>query len=134
MCKWMVKSVAQHEPDPAEAQRTVLAEHYSIPLGDAVKLVNKISQNLHAEVLLRTAARQQGRWNDPEDLQKFPEEFYAKAGIARGRCGADGWIGIVATRSGDAAGLCGAVAICAEAKVVSRRITRRCQWRVWMER
>ena len=30
---------------------------------------------------MRTAARQSGRWNDPEDLQKFPKEFYAKAGI-----------------------------------------------------
>jgi len=73
---------ARHEPDPAEASRTVLAEHVSIRLGDSVKLVNKISQNLHTEVLLRTAARQTGRWSDPEDLQKFPKEFYAKVGIA----------------------------------------------------
>jgi D-alanyl-D-alanine carboxypeptidase/D-alanyl-D-alanine-endopeptidase (penicillin-binding protein 4) len=73
---------AQHDPDPAEAARTVLVEHLSIRLGDSVKLVNKISQNLHTEVLLRTAARQSGRWSDPEDLQKFPKEFYAKAGIA----------------------------------------------------
>jgi serine-type D-Ala-D-Ala carboxypeptidase/endopeptidase (penicillin-binding protein 4) len=73
---------AQHEPDAAEASRTVLAEHLSIRLGDAVKLVNKISQNLHTEVLLRTAARQSGRWSDPEDLQKFPKDFYAKVGIA----------------------------------------------------
>jgi D-alanyl-D-alanine carboxypeptidase/D-alanyl-D-alanine-endopeptidase (penicillin-binding protein 4) len=72
---------AQHEPDPAEATRTVLAEHLSIRLGDSVKLVNKISQNLHTEVLLRTAARQRGRWTDPEDLPKFAQEFYAKAGI-----------------------------------------------------
>jgi serine-type D-Ala-D-Ala carboxypeptidase/endopeptidase (penicillin-binding protein 4) len=72
---------AQHDPDPAEGTRTVLAEHASIRLGDAVKLVNKISQNLHTEVLLRTAARQIGRWNDPEDLQKFPRGFYTKAGI-----------------------------------------------------
>jgi serine-type D-Ala-D-Ala carboxypeptidase/endopeptidase (penicillin-binding protein 4) len=43
--------------------------------------VNKISQNLHAEVLLRTSARQIGRWNDSEDLAKFPQTFYAKAGI-----------------------------------------------------
>jgi D-alanyl-D-alanine carboxypeptidase/D-alanyl-D-alanine-endopeptidase (penicillin-binding protein 4) len=71
-----------HEPDTAEAARTVLAEHLSIRLGDAVKLVNKISQNLHTEVLLRTAARQSGRWNDPDDLLKFPQQFYAKAGIA----------------------------------------------------
>jgi D-alanyl-D-alanine carboxypeptidase/D-alanyl-D-alanine-endopeptidase (penicillin-binding protein 4) len=75
---------AQHEPDPGEATRTVLAEHLSIPLKDSVKLVNKISQNLHTEVLLRTAARQQGRWATPEELQKFPEAFYAKAGIPSG--------------------------------------------------
>lgn len=72
---------AVHEPDPMEASRTVLAEHFSIRLGDAVKLVNKISQNLHAEVLLRASARQSGRWSDPEDLLKFPKDFYAKAGI-----------------------------------------------------
>jgi serine-type D-Ala-D-Ala carboxypeptidase/endopeptidase (penicillin-binding protein 4) len=73
---------AQHDPDPAEAERRVLAEHLSIRLGDAVKLVNKISQNLHTEVLLRVAARQDGRWNEPEDLQKYPKDFYAKVGIA----------------------------------------------------
>lgn len=72
---------AQHDPDPAESSRTVLAEHLSIRLGDAVKLVNKISQNLHTEVLLRAAARQSGRWDDPEDLLKFPQLFYAKVGI-----------------------------------------------------
>ena len=75
---------AQHDPNPGDAARTVLAEHLSIPLKDSVKLVNKISQNLHTEVLLRTAARQQGRWATPEDLQKFPEAFYAKAGIPEG--------------------------------------------------
>jgi len=73
---------ALHDRDPAAASRTVLAEHLSLPLGDTVKLVNKISQNLHSEVLLRTAARQQGLWATPDDLLKFPEEFYARAGIA----------------------------------------------------
>lgn len=73
-----------HDPDPNEAARTVLTEHLSIPLKDSVKLVNKISQNLHTEVLLRTAARQQGRWATPEDLQKFPQAFYTKAGIRDG--------------------------------------------------
>jgi D-alanyl-D-alanine carboxypeptidase/D-alanyl-D-alanine-endopeptidase (penicillin-binding protein 4) len=73
-----------HEPEPGEAAQTVLAEHLSIPLKDSVKLVNKISQNLHTEVLLRTAARQQGRWATPEDLQKFPQAFYLKAGIPDG--------------------------------------------------
>lgn len=73
---------ANHEPDPVEAARAVLAEHVSLPLGDTLKLVNKISQNLHTEILLRAAARQQGRWAKSDDLLKFPEEFYAKAGIA----------------------------------------------------
>jgi D-alanyl-D-alanine carboxypeptidase/D-alanyl-D-alanine-endopeptidase (penicillin-binding protein 4) len=80
--KFTGKVRAQHDPDPTAASRAVLAEHLSLPLGDTVKLVNKISQNLHTEVLLRTAARQQGLWATPEDLLKFPEEFYARAGIA----------------------------------------------------
>jgi serine-type D-Ala-D-Ala carboxypeptidase/endopeptidase (penicillin-binding protein 4) len=75
---------AANDPEPNPATRTVLAEHQSIPLKDSVKLVNKISQNLHTEVLLRTSARQQGRWATPEDLQKYPAAFYAKAGIADG--------------------------------------------------
>jgi D-alanyl-D-alanine carboxypeptidase/D-alanyl-D-alanine-endopeptidase (penicillin-binding protein 4) len=75
---------ANHQPDPTESSRSVLAEHLSLPLGDTVKLVNKISQNLHTEILLRTSARQQGRWQSPEELAKFPEAFYAKVGIATG--------------------------------------------------
>jgi D-alanyl-D-alanine carboxypeptidase/D-alanyl-D-alanine-endopeptidase (penicillin-binding protein 4) len=46
--------------------------------------VNKISQNLHTEMYLRTAARQDGVWKMPEELTKFPESFYADAGIAPG--------------------------------------------------
>jgi D-alanyl-D-alanine carboxypeptidase/D-alanyl-D-alanine-endopeptidase (penicillin-binding protein 4) len=67
---------------PGEA--TVLAEHVSVPLGDSVKLVNKISQNLHTEMLLRTVARQNGTWSTPDDLMKTPAEFYTAAGIAPG--------------------------------------------------
>jgi D-alanyl-D-alanine carboxypeptidase/D-alanyl-D-alanine-endopeptidase (penicillin-binding protein 4) len=33
---------------------------------------------------LRAAARQHGLWSTPEDLEKFPEDFYASAGIAPG--------------------------------------------------
>ena len=73
---------ARHEPAGTPDAATVLAEHISVPLGDSVKLVNKISQNLHSEILLRTAARQNGLWNAPEDLLKFPADFYAAAGIA----------------------------------------------------
>ena len=72
-----------HIPEPAaEPPRAVLAEHLSVPLGDSVKLINKISQNLHTEMLLRTAARQNGLWTTPDDLVKVPTDFYAAAGIA----------------------------------------------------
>src|SRR5467141_2561492 len=74
-----------HVAEPVGASpRAVLAEHVSVPLGDSVKLVNKISQNLHTEMLLRAAARNTAVWNTPEDLMKVPADFYAAAGIAPG--------------------------------------------------
>jgi D-alanyl-D-alanine carboxypeptidase/D-alanyl-D-alanine-endopeptidase (penicillin-binding protein 4) len=79
-------SRAVHLPEtPAvDPPRAVLAEHVSIPLGDSIQLVNKISQNLHTEMLLRAAARQSGIWATPEDLAKVPVDFYIAAGIAPG--------------------------------------------------
>jgi D-alanyl-D-alanine carboxypeptidase/D-alanyl-D-alanine-endopeptidase (penicillin-binding protein 4) len=78
-------SRALHTPEvSAELQRAVLAEHVSVPLGDSVKLVNKISQNLHTEMLLRAAARKTSVWATPDDLMKFPVDFYAAAGITPG--------------------------------------------------
>ena len=66
------------------APRAVLAEHVSVPLSDSIKLVNKVSQNLHTEMLLRTAARNTAIWSTPDDLMKFPQDFYAAARIASG--------------------------------------------------
>src|SRR6267142_1263130 len=75
---------ARHERAESSGESTVLAEHVSVPLGDSVKLVNKISQNLHTEMLLRTVARQNGAWSSPDDLMKVPADFYTAAGIAPG--------------------------------------------------
>jgi len=76
---------SMHIPETAgAAPRAVLAEHVSVPLGDSIKLVNKISQNLHTETLLRAAARNTAVWNTPDDLMKFPQDFYTAAGIAPG--------------------------------------------------
>lgn len=44
--------------DLGPAWPVTLAEHLSHPLADLVKIVNKVSQNLHAELLLREAGRQ----------------------------------------------------------------------------
>ncbi len=75
---------ARHDGGEMGGDPAVLAEHVSVPLGDSVKLVNKISQNLHSEMLLRTVARQKGVWATPDDLMKIPAEFYEAAGIAPG--------------------------------------------------
>lgn len=78
-------SRSMHVAEPAGGTpRAVLAEHVSVPLRDSVKLVNKISQNLHTEMLLRASARNTAIWNSPDDLLKFPADFYAAAGIAAG--------------------------------------------------
>ena len=47
-----------------------------------MKLVNKISQNLHSEALLRTAMRQKGTWNSFDEVSKFAADFYDQVGIA----------------------------------------------------
>src|SRR5260370_10064611 len=51
---------ARHDHGETGSDPLLPAEHVSVPLGDAVKLINKISQNLHTEMLLRTAARRNG--------------------------------------------------------------------------
>src|SRR5467141_676003 len=74
----------RHAQEGTAGDPAVLAEHVSVPLGDAVKLINKISQNLHTEMLLRTVARQSGVWATPDELMKVPVDFYAAAGVAPG--------------------------------------------------
>jgi D-alanyl-D-alanine carboxypeptidase/D-alanyl-D-alanine-endopeptidase (penicillin-binding protein 4) len=75
---------ATHESVELPDAPAVLAEHQSVPLKDSVKLVNKISQNLHTEVYLRAAARQGGPWKTSDDLANFPRSFYGEAGIVAG--------------------------------------------------
>jgi serine-type D-Ala-D-Ala carboxypeptidase/endopeptidase (penicillin-binding protein 4) len=75
---------ARHAQEGTAGDPAVLAEHVSVPLGDAVKLINKISQNLHTEMLLRTVARQSGVWATPDELMKVPADFYSTAGVAPG--------------------------------------------------
>ncbi|MBL8237100.1 MAG: D-alanyl-D-alanine carboxypeptidase/D-alanyl-D-alanine-endopeptidase [Bryobacterales bacterium] len=54
-------AVARHRvgaADPGPDYAEVLAERKSRPLAELVQVVNKVSQNLHAELLLREAGRQ----------------------------------------------------------------------------
>ena len=45
---------------PASLPPVVLAEHLSLPLGLDIRVINKVSQNLHAEMLLRLLGRETG--------------------------------------------------------------------------
>jgi len=71
-------------PDPPSTPPTVLAERTSRPLAEDVLLTNKMSLNLHAELLLRLAAYQKAGATTAEDALKFASDFYTKAGITDG--------------------------------------------------
>ncbi len=72
---------ARHTADTAAGAPTVLAEHISLPLSEDVRLLNKISQNLHAELLLRVAARQAAGTTSIEAALKFAQDFRTSIGI-----------------------------------------------------
>ncbi len=72
---------ARHWPEPALKDSTRLAEHSSVPLADAVAVVNKMSQNLHAEMLFRFAARASGGAMTLDEALKYAAAFYEAIGI-----------------------------------------------------
>lgn len=78
---------ARHAGDPslsAAPPQLVLAERTSVPLSDEVRLTNKSSENLHAELLLLLSAREKAGANNYEDALKFASGFFKAAGIADG--------------------------------------------------
>jgi len=60
----------------------VIADRESLPLIEAVRVVNKVSQNLHAELLLRAVARERLGDGSTEAGLRFAQELYASMGIA----------------------------------------------------
>lgn len=62
----------------------VLAEHWSPPLIESIRLTNKISQNLHAELLLRTVAREKAGFGSTEAGLQIEKDFLRAAGVADG--------------------------------------------------
>ena len=78
------KTYAIHSGDfysDAQKSWSLLAEHQSPPLIRALEIINKQSQNLHAEMLLRTlGAEFKGRGSNEAGLQVI-KEFLVEAGI-----------------------------------------------------
>jgi len=72
---------ARHNPEAGGEKPVVLAEHTSPPLVEAIRWLNKISQNLHAELLLRTVARERTGVGSTELGLQVAQEFFKSIGI-----------------------------------------------------
>jgi serine-type D-Ala-D-Ala carboxypeptidase/endopeptidase (penicillin-binding protein 4) len=64
-------------------QPITLASYESKPLVDDVRVINKVSQNLHAEILLRLLGRERGTAGTIEGGLEVLRGFLTQAGIAR---------------------------------------------------
>jgi D-alanyl-D-alanine carboxypeptidase/D-alanyl-D-alanine-endopeptidase (penicillin-binding protein 4) len=62
----------------------LLAEHISIPVAEDAMVINKLSQNLHAELLLRLLGKVQGSDGSFEQGTRVVRQFLIDAGISDG--------------------------------------------------
>jgi serine-type D-Ala-D-Ala carboxypeptidase/endopeptidase (penicillin-binding protein 4) len=68
-------------PRASVSQPLVLASHQSKPLLEDVRVINKVSQNLHAEILLRLLGREKGAAGTVEGGLEVLRGFLNRAGI-----------------------------------------------------
>ena len=66
---------------PKPDTRTVLASYQSQPLSEDLKVINKVSQNLHAELMLRLLGREKGNGGTIEAGLEVVRGFLLQAGI-----------------------------------------------------
>jgi D-alanyl-D-alanine carboxypeptidase/D-alanyl-D-alanine-endopeptidase (penicillin-binding protein 4) len=64
--------------------RKVLAMHFSVPVIEDITVTNKISQNLHAELLLRLLGKQFGSDGSFEEGTRVVRQFLVNAGVDDG--------------------------------------------------
>jgi D-alanyl-D-alanine carboxypeptidase/D-alanyl-D-alanine-endopeptidase (penicillin-binding protein 4) len=69
-------------PPDLPGQPLVLASHQSKPLADDITVINKVSQNLHAEILLRLLGREKGTAGTVEGGLEVVRGFLNKANIS----------------------------------------------------
>lgn len=64
--------------------RRVLAAHISVPVAEDIKLTNKMSLNLHAELLLRLLGKIEGQEGSFEEGARVVRQFLVNAGVDDG--------------------------------------------------
>ena len=73
---------AQRAPEAdTPSPNKVLAEHFSAPLLDDIRVTNKTSQNLHAELALRLAGKLRGSGGSFEGGREAVKQFLLQAGL-----------------------------------------------------
>lgn len=80
----LVSPELKNAEENSAASARVLAEHASPPLLESVGVLNKMSQNLHAELLLRTIAREKTGIGSAEIGLKLEQDFLKSLGVADG--------------------------------------------------
>jgi D-alanyl-D-alanine carboxypeptidase/D-alanyl-D-alanine-endopeptidase (penicillin-binding protein 4) len=79
-------AAATHSPqEPLDlnqaSSKKVLAEHFSAPLLDDIRVTNKVSENLHAELALRLAGKLRGYGGSFEGGVAAVKQFLLQAGL-----------------------------------------------------
>jgi len=77
-------SLPQSSSPVSEANTLVLAERQSPPLIEIVRVLNKVSENLHAEILLRTVAKEKSGEGSLTAGLKIEQQFLTSIGITPG--------------------------------------------------
>jgi serine-type D-Ala-D-Ala carboxypeptidase/endopeptidase (penicillin-binding protein 4) len=72
---------AQTAPPESTSANKVLAEHLSTPLADDIRVINKTSQNLHAELALRLVGKLRGGGGSFEGGIAAVKQFLLQAGL-----------------------------------------------------
>ncbi|HEV2323028.1 MAG TPA: D-alanyl-D-alanine carboxypeptidase/D-alanyl-D-alanine-endopeptidase [Terracidiphilus sp.] len=70
--------------EPALNGRTVLARRVSVPVAEDIAMINKTSQNLHAELLLRLLGKLEGDGGSFAEGARVVRQFLVNAGVKDG--------------------------------------------------
>ncbi len=79
-----IEAAALQYPFPKPPRRVVLAQHVSLPLREDIKVINKVSQNLHAEMLLRTLGHELRKYGSLTVGLEVLEVFARRVGVEKG--------------------------------------------------
>ncbi len=76
--------ISSQNVQSAVGEQTVLASHVSPPLGDDLVVTNKVSQNLHAEITLRTLGKLESTDGSLVEGTRVVRQFLISAGVDPG--------------------------------------------------